>query len=101
MPDWLEEFVNFLSEKYDINTSEAIRLEMCMGIICTVNHLNPDSKLGITPEDIQEEIIKDMKSVTDRDKFLKLLSKIYFEARKGVEIRMKLKDNVGAHTAGT
>lgn len=50
LPDWLEEHVKFLADKYDLSFSEIIRGEICFSTLSAVMHLFPEYKPGMTPE---------------------------------------------------
>ena len=56
LPDWLEDYVKLLVDKYDLGFSEVIRTMMCNWILATVPNLYPSLKLGIAPKDIHEMI---------------------------------------------
>jgi len=87
LPDWLEDYIKYLADKYDLSFSEVIRVELCIAIINTISKLHPDYKLGITPEKILEMIKKDVQENMERDEEHRILSKIYFETRKAIEHR--------------
>jgi len=87
LPDWLEEYIKHLADKYDLSFSEVIRVEICIAIINTISKLYPDYKLGFTPKDILDWIKKDVQVDMERDEEHRMLSKIYFETRKAIEYR--------------
>lgn len=89
LPDWLEEYINFIADKYDISVSEAIRAQICLAVISLVSEVYPDYESEFTAKDIFESVGQFDREKIDREKFLKLLSKTYFEARKAVEFRLK------------
>jgi len=89
LPDWLEEYINFIADKYDISVSEAIRAQICLASIGLVNEIYPDYDSEFTAKDIYESVAQFDREKIDREKFLKLLSKTYFEARKAIEFRLK------------
>jgi len=89
LPDWLEEYINFLADKYDISVSEAIRSQICLAIISMVSEMYPDYKSEFTTKNIFASVAQFNSDKIDREQFLKLLSKTYFEARKAVEYRLK------------
>jgi len=33
LSDWLEDYIKFLSDKYDVSTSELIRIQLCIAIL--------------------------------------------------------------------
>lgn len=89
LPDWMEEYINFIADKYDISISEAIRSQICLGVISMVSEMYPEYDSEFTPRDIYESVAQFNGGTLDREPFLKLLSKTYFEARKAVEFRLK------------
>ena len=88
LPDWLEEYVILLADKYDLSFSEIIRTMICNWILTTVPNLYPELKLGITPKDIHEMIKADAQVDMSREDVHRMISKIYFESRKAAEYRM-------------
>lgn len=87
LPDWLEEYIKHLADKYDLSFSEVIRAEICIAIICTVSKLYPNYKFGVTPEEVFGMIKKDIQADMERSEEIRMLSKVYFEARKAIEYR--------------
>lgn len=88
LPDWLEDYIKFLVNKFDLSFSEVIRMEVCIAILNMVSKIYPEFKLGITPEEIAEHIRKNLQQELDQEMRHKLMSKIYFEARKAAEYRL-------------
>jgi hypothetical protein len=88
IPEWLEEYIIFLSEKYDLSFSEIIRSEVCFSILCTVTHTFPDFKPSLKPSELLELMKERLQSSIEGEELHRLLSKIYFEARKAVEHRL-------------
>ncbi len=88
LTDWQIEHARFLSEKYDMSFSEAVRLLMSLAMIQTARELYPkfEPKTGIktmvslmtsAPEEkIRQELVH------------KYLSEVYFDARKASELRL-------------
>jgi len=88
VPDWMEDYLNYLVDRYDLNISEVIRLEICFAILAMTEKLFPEHEMGITSEQISELPTLDMDKI-ERDQLMRMLSKLYFEARKAAEYRMK------------
>ena len=88
LEDWQQEYVENLAETYDLAISEVIRLEVCAAIISSVSALYPDYKPGFDMGEIVKEAVSYGESASSED-FHKLVSKIYFEARKAAEYRKK------------
>ena len=89
LPDWLAEYVEKTAEIYDINLSEVIRMQMCIEIITAVSKYYPGYKPGIDLPVLYKNGIKHSSDNSKREEMFKNFSKIYFEARKAVEYRMK------------
>ncbi len=88
LPDWLEDYIKFLVDKYELNFSEVIRLQICYSVLCLMEKLYPEFKPGLTVEDITT-IPNAYPVEQDREDLLRRLSKIYFETRKAVEYRLE------------
>ncbi|UCC41588.1 MAG: hypothetical protein JSV96_09305 [Candidatus Aminicenantes bacterium] len=88
LPDWLEDYVKLLVDKYDLSFSEVIRTMLCNWILATVPNLYPELKLGLGPKDIHEMVKAEAQEDMNREDVHRMLSKIYFESRKAVEYRM-------------
>lgn len=88
LPDWLEDYVQYLVERYDLNFSEILRLEICISILSLIRELYPEFKPGVSLEDISEFIKNYDPKKIKREQFLRFLSKLYFETRKAVEYRI-------------
>jgi hypothetical protein len=87
LPDWLEDYLKHLVDRYDLNISEVIRLQICFAVMCMTEKLFPDYTLGITPDTLSE-LPRARSEDLDREHLMRTLSKIYFEARKAVEYRL-------------
>jgi hypothetical protein len=88
LPDWLEDYVKLLVDKYDLSFSEIIRTMLCTWILATVPSLYPELKLGLSYKDIHEMVKAEAQEDMNREDVHRMLSKIYFESRKAVEYRM-------------
>lgn len=89
LPDWLEDYIKFMVDRYDLSFSEVIRVELCIAILNMVPRLFPELKPEIRGEDIAELVKKNLKVEMEQEETHRLMSKIYFEARKAVEYRLK------------
>ncbi len=88
LPDWLEDYVKLLADKYDLSFSEVIRAMICNWILASVPSIFPELKLGITPKEIHDMVKAEAQDNMEREDMHRVLSKIYFEARKAAEYRM-------------
>lgn len=87
LPDWLEDYIKYLVDKYNLSFSEVIRTEICTSIIYKISKLYPNYKLGLMPEEILDMDKKDDQKNMERGEGHRMLSKIYFETRKATEHR--------------
>lgn len=90
LPSWMEEYLETLAARYDLTISELLRLELSLAFICFVNHFFPEYR-GPTIEDLGIPTAKDAPSLEkiDRERMHKILSRIYFEARKSSDYHTK------------
>ncbi len=88
LPDWLEDYVKLLVNKYDLSFSEVIRTMICNWILTAMPNVYPELKLGIMPKDILEMVKAEANINMESEDIHRILSKIYFEARKAAEYRM-------------
>lgn len=89
LPDWLEDNIKLFVEKYDLSFSEVIRAEICSAILAAVPKQFPEFKPGITHDEIVNKMKENIKGNMKREDIHRVLSKIYFEARKAVEYRLE------------
>lgn len=88
LPDWLEDNIKYYIEKFGLSFSEGIRAELCSAILATVPKQFPEYKPGIALDEIIDIIKQMQKKELKREKVNRLLSKVYFEARKAAEYRL-------------
>lgn len=93
LPDWMEEYLEAVADRYDLTISELLRLELSLAFICFVNHFFPEYE-GPSFDDLGIPTAKDVPTLEqlDREKMHKVLSRFYFEARKAIEYHMKNQD---------
>lgn len=89
LPDWLEDYLTTLVDSYDLSFSEVIRIALCVEILTVVPLLYPEFKPDIDAKKISKLIGKKLKEEIDQDEIHRIMSKIYFEARKAVEYRIE------------
>ena len=93
LPDWLEDNIQYYVKKYGLSFSEGIRAELCSAIIATVQIQFPEYKPNITLEGIIDKLKKMQNRKINKEEINKILSKVYFEARKASDYRKsKLED---------
>ena len=87
LEDWLADYIKHLAKTYDVSFSETIRLSLCSEYLnMAIVAYNYKSKMNIAKvAKILKETMKSKYAVEDQHK---LISKIYFEARKAIEFRL-------------
>jgi len=87
LPDWLEDYLRFGVDKYQVSFSEIIRLQICFAVLGTITELHPEYKPAITLKDIFSTIKLQSKKKMDKKQSDRFISTIYFETRKAIEYR--------------
>jgi hypothetical protein len=78
-----------LVNKYDLSFSEVLRISLCIEVLTMVPLLHPEHKPEIDAEKISKLIKRKLEQKMDQDELYRFMSKIYFEARKSAEYRLK------------
>ncbi|NIM59891.1 MAG: hypothetical protein GTO16_13285 [Candidatus Aminicenantes bacterium] len=86
--DWIEDYIKYVIEKYDISSSSVIRIHMALGIIFIRTIINPEYKLNFGNKEFQESANRASRGELDEAEVHKFMSRILFEARKVVESRL-------------
>ena len=85
LSDWQVDFIKKSAEKYDFSFSEVIRILVSEASLNILHSLYPGKKIGID----SKELTKLKKAVNDpsvnSEEVHKMISKLYFEARKAVD----------------
>ena len=85
---WMEDYLKFIAERYDLNFSSAIRVYMCLGFLYALSYTQPDYKINLPLDELFRLSKKANKDELQEEEVHQLLSKIIFEARKAVEYRL-------------
>jgi len=88
LDDWLAEYIKFLAERYDLNSSTVIRAHICLAILSTLPALSPEYKPNLANKEVLEIAKKAAKDELEELDVHRILSKILYEARKAVEFRL-------------
>ena len=92
LTDWLGEYARFITKVYDISFSEAVRILMCLGALHAISETEPKFNHTISIKKMFQGFKKmGGKRMINEDLFHRNISKIYFEARKAIEFRIKNK----------
>jgi hypothetical protein len=89
LTDWLADHLRTISEKYDISISEGVRLMLCLQIPKMVSFAYPKYKIETADRKLVTTIKKAGDNEISREDLYKLMSEIYFEARKALEFWTK------------
>jgi hypothetical protein len=88
LSSWMEDYIKFITDRYDLNASSAIRVHMCLGILYIISQLDPDYKIDLESKDLVAFSKKASDGEMSEEKGHQLMSKIVFEARKAAEHRL-------------
>jgi len=86
--EWIEDYIKLVAEKYDLSSSAVIRIHMALGIMFVRTVVYPEYKINIRKEEFQEFSKKAAKGEFPEAAGHQLMSKILFETRKIVELRL-------------
>jgi uncharacterized protein (DUF2384 family) len=90
---WMEDYLKFICEKYDLNFSSAIRVHMCLGFIYSLSHILSDYKIDLPVDELVRLSKLASKKELQEEEIHQFLSKIVFEARKAVEYRLSKEES--------
>ena len=85
LEDFLVDYAKHNAEKYDISFSEAIRLALCIQYGTWISENYPKYKFPLTAQKLKTRQFGTYGEKRDLEKQHRLLSEIYFEARKAIE----------------
>ena len=86
LADWLGDHFKEISKKYDISFSEAIRIVACLQVPKLAKIAHPKCKFISFDKELVKAIKQASTNRSNSADFHKLLSEIYFEARKALEV---------------
>ena len=85
---WMEDYLKFICERYDLNFSSAIRVYMCLGFLYALSNTQSDCKIDLPKDELLKLSKKTNNDDIQDEEIHQLISKIIFEARKAVECRL-------------
>jgi len=88
LTDWQEEYLKNTAERYGQSFSEVIRIFLSEGFLYMIPLLHPEYKPAIGGKELVAMTRKAGNSSTSKEERHKLISKLFFEARKTVEYRL-------------
>ena len=83
--DWQVDYMKRSAELFDLSFSEVARIFVSEAILCVFFSLEPKKKIGIDKEELSRMKKQFLNSGTTMQERYKILSRIYFEARKAAE----------------
>jgi len=88
LPDWLETYIAYNADLYDLSFSEIIRTQVCISTLVAITTFYPEYKPDISMEEIFQPGFDIPNGHIPKDQVQQMVSKISFEARKAIEYRM-------------
>ncbi len=88
LSDWMEDYIKFVAERYDLNASSVIRMHICSGFLRNISILCPEYKMDLNDKEFAELLNKASKNELVEEESHRMISKLLFEARKAVEYRL-------------
>lgn len=92
LSDWQAEYVKFISERYDLSFSEALRMIISVWAIGATKTMHPEFKSKFDTNEFINRAKQMTKDSIDEMSMHPLFSSLYFEARKAVEYRIEHAD---------
>ena len=89
LPNWLADYIEIIAEAYELNISEALRVEISLGILAATQQFFPEYEQKASLAEIFKQNQDTKPKDIDREQFHKNISKIFFETRKAVEFRVE------------
>ena len=85
LDEWIADFAKTRSDRFDMSFSENVRLALCIYYGTMISELYPDFKFKYTLDKVTPVIHKYSGTEESEEKKHKLISEIYYEARKAME----------------
>lgn len=92
---WLADYIEAVSQKYDLSISSVIRSHICLSILCIMPLIYPEFKETSFKEEMEEYAKKVSKRTQEETDVHEILSKTMFEARKAIEYWFSKQENQG------
>lgn len=83
--DWMADFMKTMADAHDMSFSECIRLGLCMYYGEMISELYPEHKFEYSAKKIVGLMKKYMGTAKNEEEMHKMVSNIYYEARKAME----------------
>ena len=88
LSDWQVEYIKNFTERYDFSFSEGIRILLSEGLLYMISLLNPEYKSRIIGKELARMAKMAARNNTPLSVKHKIISEVYFEARKATEYRL-------------
>jgi len=88
LTDWLTDYIKNLSKKYDVSFSEVIRVVLCLFFGEIISSFHPKYKFPFKKKEIVSTLNKIVNKKMSEEEIHRIISQVYFEARKAIEYRL-------------
>ncbi|MDH4220961.1 MAG: hypothetical protein OEW23_19560, partial [Candidatus Aminicenantes bacterium] len=76
LSNWMEDYLKFICERFDLNFSSVIRVYMCLGILFAISNTQLDYKIDLPKDELLKLSKKVSKDELLEEEIHQLLSKI-------------------------
>jgi len=85
---WQVDYLKDLAGKIDFSFSELVRMFVSEAVLCQLCLMSPEKATGLNLNDLMEMKKKILSETVKEEEKHKIISKLYFEARKAAELQM-------------
>jgi len=89
LENWQEDYIRYSADKLDLSFSEVVRILLSEAILSLRFSLGPEIEAGISQKELTEIKRRILNPKIETDEKHKLISEVYFEARKASESRIE------------
>jgi hypothetical protein len=87
--DWLDDFVQYTAQKYDISYSEVLRLGTAYFLADVLSKADPKYKMKVTSKEISKVVYDGLEQCGDVEVTRKLIADIYHESKRILQARIE------------
>jgi len=88
LEEWQQDYIKNTAERYDQSFSEVLRIFLSQGFLYIIPLMHHEYKSTISGKELVRMTKKAANPNTSQEEEHKLISRLYFEARKAVEYRL-------------
>jgi len=85
LEDWQVDYIKRSADKFDFSFSEVVRILVSEAALSILFSMAPNKKVGITPKKLTAMKKRVLNRNTSSEERHKVISDVYFEARKATE----------------